>query len=157
VKTSTFRRACAVLVFALGLAASACASPGSGGPNPSAAGSDALRVAIAAPSDNAQVATSFEVQLDSSVPLGSPDTGRHHVHLYYDTPTPNGGYDLVYGDRAQVAALTPGTHTVLASLRNANHSDAGPRALITVTVGGGGTESTTQSGVETIPNVTDAY
>jgi hypothetical protein len=110
--------------------------------------------AFAAPSDGAQVTSPFEVQLDSSVPLGAPETGQHHVHLYYDTPTPTGDYELVYGNQTQVTALTPGTHTILASLRNANHSDAGPRALITLTVGGAA-EGTTQSGGGNFPD--DAY
>jgi hypothetical protein len=100
--------------------------------------------------------TPFEVRLDSSVPLGSPDTGRQHVHLYYDTPTPDGAYDLVYGDHAQVAALPPGTHTILASLRNANHSDAGPRAMVTVTVEQAA-DGTAQSVDETAPDDPNAY
>jgi len=125
-----------LLLVGVGLLAAACASYGNAAPNPSAAGSESLRLTIAAPSDNVQVTSPFEVQLDSSVPLGPPESGQHHVHLYYDTPTPTGDYDLVYGNQAQVTALTPGTHTILASLRNANHSDAGPRALITLTVGG---------------------
>ena len=57
------------------------------------------------------------------------------MHLNYDTTTPDGDYDLVYGNTVQVTGLAPGVHTILASLRNANHSDAGPRELITVTVG----------------------
>jgi hypothetical protein len=133
VKSGLTRRVAAALVVAVGLTASACAPAKTslGGP---VAAAQTLTLNIAAPLDNAQVATPFEVQLDSNVPLGAPETGLHHVHLYYDTPTPEGAYDLVYGDRAQVASLSPGVHTILASLRNANHSDAGPRALITVNV-----------------------
>jgi hypothetical protein len=127
------RRIAALAVLALGLTAAACA-PTSTSPGAPAAAAQTLTLSIAAPEDSAQVAAPFDVQLNSDVPLGAPETGEHHVHLYYDTPTPDGPYDLVYGDRAQVASLSPGTHTILASLRNANHSDAGPRAMITVNV-----------------------
>ena len=127
-----------LLVLPLMVAVSACAGRGNASSNPAAAESDSLRLGIALPADNAQVTSPFKVQLDSGVPLGAPETGEHHVHPYYDTPTPTGDYDLVYGNTAEVTALSPGTHTILASLRNANHSDAGPRAMITVTVGSGG-------------------
>jgi hypothetical protein len=98
------------------------------------AADDALTLHIASPSADAQVTQPFEVQLDSNVGLGAPESGLHHVHLYYDTTTPDGEYVLVYGNTAQVTGVAPGVHTILASLRNANHSDAGPRELITVTV-----------------------
>jgi hypothetical protein len=144
------------LALCVGLVASACAGYGSAASNPSAAESDAVTLNIAAPSDGAQVKSPFEVQLDSSVPLGAPESGQRHVHLYYDTPTPTGEYDLVYGNQAQVTALTPGTHTILASLRNANHSDAGPRALITVTVDGA-VEGAPQTGSGNTPEDPYAY
>jgi hypothetical protein len=148
------RRVGAIVVLGLALLASACDNYDFSTQGASTAGSEPLSLGIASPSDNGQVTTPFEVQLDSSVPLGSPETGRHHVHLYYDTATPTGEYDLVYGDRAQVTTLPPGTHTILASLRNANHGDAGPRALISVTVGGSGAV-TPQPGGETVP--VDSY
>jgi hypothetical protein len=130
------RRIAAVAVLALGLTLAACAptTTSQTSQNPRAAAAQRLTLSIAAPADNAEVAAPFEVQLNSDVPLGAPETGEHHVHLYYDTPTPDGPYDLIYGDQAQVANLSPGTHTILASLRNANHTDAGPRAMITVNV-----------------------
>jgi hypothetical protein len=65
---------------------------------------------------------------------------------------PDGDYDLVYGDHAEVMGLAPGTHTVLASLRNANHSDAGPHATISVTVG-----QAAESAGRPAPAVPDAY
>jgi hypothetical protein len=97
---------------------------------------DPLSVHISSPSPDAQVSAPFELQLQSNVALGPPETGLHHVHLYYDTTTPDGPYDLVYGSTAQVTGLTPGVHTVLASLRNPNHNDAGPSEIISVTVVG---------------------
>lgn len=93
-----------------------------------------LTLHIVAPANRARLTVPFTVRLASNMPLGAPETGRHHVHLYYDTRTPTGSYDLVYGTTFKVTDLRPGRHTILASLRNADHSDAGPRQLITVTV-----------------------
>lgn len=48
----------------------------------------------------------------------------------------------MYGDTFEVSGLSPGEHTIEASLRNADHTDAGPSDEITVIVGdGGGTGS----------------
>ena len=93
---------------------------------------------------DAQVSAPFELQLESNVPLGPPETGLHHVHLYFDSTTPDGPYDLVYGNTAQVTGLAPGVHTILASLRNPNHGDAGPGEIISVTVVGSTDGAVTQ-------------
>ncbi len=108
--------------------------------------SSQLTVGIASPANGARVTVPFEVKLESNVPLGAPSTGEHHVHLYYDTRTPTGPYDLVYGKSFTVKDLKPGRHTILASLRNADHSDAGPRRIITVVVVGAGATPTNGSG-----------
>jgi hypothetical protein len=115
-----------------------------------------LTLHIVAPANRARLTVPFTVKLASDVPLGAPATGRHHVHLYYDTKTPTGGYDLVYGTTFKVTNLRPGTHTILASLRNADHSDAGPRQLLTVTVVRGTTthEGTTTGSGAPRPNAT---
>lgn len=144
----------ALFALALGIVVSACtgvesaysgsSTDGSStSSNSASSSSSTLSLSISAPSDGAEVSVPFEVKLHSSVPLGDPETGRHHVHLYYDTTTPQGSYDLVYGDSFNVTNLSPGQHTILASLRNADHSDAGPAKLITVTVQGtaGGNDS----------------
>jgi hypothetical protein len=93
-----------------------------------------LTLHIVAPANRARLTVPFTVKLASDVPLGAPETSRHHAHLYYDTTTPTGSYGLVYGKTFKVTDLRPGKHTILASLRNADHSDAGPRQLITVTI-----------------------
>lgn len=80
----------------------------------------------------------FDIQLESNVPLGPPDTGNHHVHFYFDSDISSADYQLVYGDSAPVEReLAAGEHTIIASLRNADHSDAGPSQEITVNVTGG--------------------
>jgi hypothetical protein len=123
---------------ALALVAQGCAGAGtSAALGARAAAAQPLALHIAAPSAEAEVSLPFEVKLESNVPLGSPETGFHHVHLYFDQATPDGPYDLVYGDTFQVSNLSPGRHTILASLRNSNHRDAGPMEMIAVTVASG--------------------
>jgi hypothetical protein len=119
------------------------------------AGGD-MTVSIAEPTGGAAVGRSFEVAVDSSVPLGEPDTGRHHIHLYYDGNTADGEYDIVYGSSATVERLDPGEHTIEAVIANGDHSLTDARDEITVTVGddagasgGGATTSTTSDGTTT--------
>jgi hypothetical protein len=96
-------------------------------------------ISIASPADGATVSIPFEVQLDSSVPIGEPDTGNHHVHLYFDTDTNAADYDIVYSTTWQVTRdLAPGEHTIIAALANPDHSLAGPTQEIHVTVSRGG-------------------
>jgi hypothetical protein len=120
-------------LFALALVATACSNAGA-----STGGDMTLR--IASPSDGATVSEPFKVTFDASVPLGQPTTGDHHVHLCFD----GGSCDelsqsvIAYGDSVMVSDLSPGMHTIEASLRNADHSDAGVTATVSVDVSGGG-------------------
>jgi hypothetical protein len=96
-------------------------------------------ISIASPADGATVSIPFDVQLESSVPIGEPDTGNHHVHLYFDTDTNAADYDIVYSTTWQVTRdLAPGEHTIIAALANPDHSLAGPTQEIHVTVSGSG-------------------
>ncbi|MGA9160761.1 MAG: hypothetical protein WB297_07850 [Actinomycetota bacterium] len=128
-------------LFALSLVAAACSSAGA------STGSGGMSLSIASPGDGATVSEPFTVKLDASVPIGEPTTGEHHVHLCFD----GGSCDelsqsvIAYQDSVQVMGLSPGMHTIHASLRNADHSDAGVSAEITVTVSGGGMGSGTGS------------
>jgi hypothetical protein len=116
------------------LVAAACG----GGTGTGSGGSDSLSLRIGSPEEGAQVSSPFTVTVDASVPLDEPSTGEHHVHLCFDGADCDAEYQLVYGDTFEVADLSPGEHTIEASLRNADHSDAGTSDEITVTVGGGG-------------------
>lgn len=128
---STFRGVgLAAALSVLVLVAAACG--GSAG----ASSSGDLTLAISAPKDHAKVNQPFTVMLDASVPLGDPSTGEHHVHLCVDGQSCDTQYQLVYADSAQVDGLTPGEHTIEASMRNADHSDTGVSASITVIVTG---------------------
>ncbi len=121
----------------LALLAAACGGAGAG-----SGGSDSLSMRISAPMDGAQVSDQFTVTLDASVPLDEPSTGEHHVHLCFDGADCDveSEYALVYGDTVDVSELSPGEHTIEASLRNADHSDAGVSDEISVTIGNGGGE-----------------
>jgi hypothetical protein len=114
---------------------------GSGG------GDGDLTIAIAEPADGATVEPGFPVEVDPGVEIGEPDTGRHHVHIYYDGNRSDGEYDIVYDvDEPWTVErdLTPGTHTVEAFIANADHSLTEASDEITVTVGeaqdGGGAD-----------------
>lgn len=119
-------------LFALALVATACSNAGA------STGTD-MTLKIASPADGATVSEPFKVTLDASVPLGQPTTGDHHVHLCFD----GGNCDelsqsvIAYGNSVMVSDLSPGMHTIEASLRNADHSDTGVSATISVEVGGG--------------------
>jgi hypothetical protein len=152
--TSRRRLAPVALLATLALTALACsdddtATTGAG----SGSGGD-MTISIADPAEDAQVGGSFDVTVDSSVPLGEPDTGRHHVHLYYDGNTAEGDYDIVYGTTATVDRLDAGEHTIEAVIANPDHSTTDARDEITVTVGdeagtsgnGGGATTTTTEG-----------
>ena len=125
--------AAAGAIFALALVATACSSAGA-----STAGDTTLK--IASPGDGASVSEPFKVTFDASVPLGQPTTGDNHVHLCFD----GGSCDelsqsvIAYGNSVMVSNLSPGMHTIEASLRNADHSDTGVSATISVDVSGGG-------------------
>jgi hypothetical protein len=126
------------LALALASVAGACDAYAQGGAGGSNGGGD-LTVSIAAPADGAEVSIPFEVTLESNVALGSPESGNHHVHLFFDTDTDSTDYEIVYGTTVQVSReLAPGEHTIIASLRNADHSDAGSSQTITFVVSGTG-------------------
>ena len=94
-------------------------------------------IAIASPADGATVSIPFDVQLESSVPIGEPETGNHHAHVYFDTDTSAADYDIVYSTTWQVTRdLAPGEHTIIVALANPDHSLAGPTQEIHVTVSG---------------------
>lgn len=136
----------AAALFALALVAAACSSAG-------ASTGGGMTLKISSPTDGATVSEPFKVTFDSSVPLGKPTTGDHHVHLCFD----GGSCDelsqsvIAYGDSVMVSNLSPGMHTIEASLRNADHSDTGVSTTISVNVSGGsaGSQAGSQSGSST--------
>jgi hypothetical protein len=131
----------AALALALMLLATACGKKNT----PAAGGSSGLTLKITAPTDGESVSEPFTLEVDSSVALGDPSTGEHHVHLCIDGASCDKTYKLVYGNTFDVSGLSAGKHTLEVSLRNADHSDAGPTDTVTITVTGGATSSSTAS------------
>jgi hypothetical protein len=99
-----------------------------------------LKLSVTSPASGANVSMPFTVKVTSSVPLGTTETGLHHIHIWFDGN--DSQYQISYTDTAEVTNAPAGTHTMTVSLRNANHSDAGPRVDVPVTVGGTGAVST---------------
>lgn len=119
------------------LAATALVAAGCGSESSDAgAAPDDMTVTIESPDDGAEVPGSFTVELSSSEELGPPDSGKMHVHLTYDGNEDD--YDVVESDSYEVSDLPAGEHTIEATLRNADHSPAGPEDDISVTVTGAG-------------------
>ena len=122
------KRSVLAAAFALSVVAAACSNTASAG-----GGGDTL--SISAPSDGAKVSEPFTLTVSSNQALGDPSTGDDHVHLCFDGAScDSGSYQIVYGASAQVNGLSPGQHTIEASLRHADHSAAGSTTTITVTV-----------------------
>ena len=125
------------------LAALACVAllgAACGGGSEAGSGGDPT-VTIEAPADGDEVTTPFRIELSSGVDLGPPESGKHHVHIFYDGD--DGDYEVVDGTIFMVRELSASEHTIHASLRNADHSEAGAEDSVSVTVvggGGGGTE-----------------
>jgi hypothetical protein len=124
-------------VASIALVASACggSSAGSGGSSAGSGGSTSIT--IEQPEDGASVQVPFTVEVSSGVELGSPETGNHHFHLFFDDNSDE--YEVVNGPRFVVREVPgSGEHTINVSLRNADHSEAGPEDSVSVTVAGGG-------------------
>ncbi|MGP3918396.1 hypothetical protein [Nonomuraea sp. 10N515B] len=101
-------------------------------------------VTITGPANNADVAGTFSLEFTTSVEIGPPESGKHHVHVFTDGHTDD--YTVVTASPFQIAGLPPGEHTVGVTLQNADHSPAGASAELTVNVTGGGqAPSPTQS------------
>ncbi|MGH3367661.1 MAG: hypothetical protein ACRDOY_10695 [Nocardioidaceae bacterium] len=116
-----------------------------GGTDGAAVGStdDGMQLSISSPGDGATVRVPFTVELSSSVPLDEPETGRHHVHVFFDGD--DSEYTLVYGNSVEITELPPGVgpgdHVMNASLRHADHSAAGVETRIDLTIDpGAGTQ-----------------
>jgi hypothetical protein len=122
-----------------------------GGGDSGGGGGDDLTISIADPTDGATVEPGFQVEVDPSVDIGEPDTGLHHVHLYYDGNESDGEYDIVYSADEPWTVdrdLGPGEHTIEAFIANADHSLTDASDEVTVMVGegaGGGATTTTES------------
>jgi hypothetical protein len=110
---------------------------------------DEMTIRIEEPADGAEVGTPFDLELDASVPIGAPETGRHHVHVFYDGDTDSSDYDVVVHTTHTVdRSLEPGEHDIVAVIAEANHSLTDARNDITVTVGDGAPDAGTETDMD---------
>lgn len=136
-------RISAVLGAIVLVAATGCGSDtADAGDTGSDGGGSAQTVTIKEPADGASIDIPFTLSLDSGVELGSTDSGKHHVHLYFDGD--DSKYEVIEADSMEITdaspaveGLEPGEHKLDISLRNADHSAAGFDTSITVNVNGG--------------------
>lgn len=119
---------------------------GGGDQTDQSGGGGGMTLEITSPADGATVETPFTVELKSSEELGAPDTGKDHVHVFFDGDDQE--YQVVEGNSVEITDLPAGDHEIDASLRNADHSAAGVETQVNVTVGSGGStgDSTGDSG-----------
>jgi hypothetical protein len=107
-----------------------------------ASGADTIEtIEVTTPTDGATVGESFDVDIDMDAPIGVPDTGRQHLHFYYDVEPGAEDYDLVYELPFTTRELPPGEHTIHAVVANGDHSNTDVRQEFTVTVEPGATGS----------------
>lgn len=117
--------------------------------SPPAGGGGGMSVSILEPASGATVSLPMTVKVKSSVKLAATETGEHHVHVYFDDNADD--YLVVESDTVQLTdkpKVTPGSHVMHVSLRNADHSAAGAETQIPVTVGAGGGVAPTSSPTE---------
>ena len=123
---------------ALALLGAACGTEtaaGSGGGSPT--------LTIEQPADGARVQAPFEVRFSSGEELGSPETGNHHVHLFFDGNKED--YEVVNAETFLVSEVPGGgDHTIGASLHHADHSPAGAEDAVEVTIAGAGGSDDTE-------------
>jgi hypothetical protein len=136
-----------LLLGAVALLAAACGGGGGlgyGSDGAASGGGDGMTIGIVSPAAGAEVTQPFTLKVTSSEPLGAPDTGRHHVHVWFDGKEAD--YKINYTDTFRVEGLSAGEHVITAALANADHSLAGSRSQVTVTVAGGDGGQTATTG-----------
>lgn len=118
-----------IAIILLTTLAAACGANSSGG------GGGELSVSVIEPASGTAVSVPFTVKVESSVPLGPTESGRHHVHIWFDDNESD--YLVVESDTVQLTDAPAGQHTMHVSLRNANHSAAGAEATTPLNIGSG--------------------
>jgi hypothetical protein len=131
-------RIVAVLSALLLLAAGCGGDSGDSGDSGSGGSGGGLSLRIVEPTEGAQVSTPFTIKVEAGVPLGTTESGKHHIHVWFDDNAND--YQVVESDQVEIDSgkLAPGEHVIHASLRNANHSAAGAEVEQAVTVTGAG-------------------
>lgn len=135
-------------LMAGGLLLAACGSGGDGGTAAAASPSGAKpRLSILAPTDGATVSAPVKLQISTNVPIGPPDSGKDHVHVFLDGRTQS--YTVVPSTTYTIKNLPSGKHTISVTLQHADHSPAGADTQVTVTVKGGATSRPSSTPTDT--------
>jgi len=129
------------------LVAAACGDDSTAGAT--AGGGDGQAISIESPADGEEVTLPLKVEVSTSEDIGPEESGKNHWHLFVD------GEELEYtvetSAEAMLDDLSPGEHTINATLQHADHSSAGASDEITVTVSGAATgndENDDESGAD---------
>ncbi|MEJ3744835.1 hypothetical protein WEI85_16255 [Actinomycetes bacterium KLBMP 9797] len=121
---------------ALVLAAGGLAACGGDEAESTATGSGGgMSVTVVEPAAGAEVQVPFTVRVDATTELGPQESGKHHVHVWFDDDEDN--YTMIEADSGPITKAPSGEHTMHVSLRNANHSAAGVEATTELTITGG--------------------
>lgn len=136
---------------AAGLLLAACGMGGGGGGGYGGSGAAASpsgggkpKLTILTPKDGATVTAPVKLTYNTNVPIGPPDSGEDHVHVFLDGKTQD--YTVVPKTTYMVRNLPSGRHTIGVTLQHADHSPAGASARVTVTVKGGGSSGSPTGG-----------
>lgn len=90
---------------------------------------------LISPATGDVVGLPFEVLINTSAPLGPPDEGLHHIHIWFgdDVAAQTIGEDRVI----RINNAPDGQHDMHISLRHADHSAAGADITVRITISGG--------------------
>jgi hypothetical protein len=110
-------------------------------------------LAVSEPGSTEAVSVPFTVKISTNVPLGTPASGDHHVHVYFDDNVNQ--YTVMTSNTVQITSAPAGVHVMHLSLRNANHSAAGVETSIQVTIGNGGSAASPKPSPSPSPSATD--
>lgn len=110
-------------------------------------------LAVSEPGSTEAVSVPFTVKITTNVALGTPATGDHHVHVYFDDNVNQ--YTVMTSDTVQITNAPVGVHVLHLSLRNPNHSAAGVETSIQVTIGSGGSPASPKPSPSPSPSATD--
>lgn len=90
---------------------------------------------LLSPGDGDVVTVPFEVQVSTSAALGPPESGLHHLHIWFgdDAATQVIGEDRI----VRITNAPSGEHVMHVSLRHADHTAAGADLSVRLTIVGG--------------------
>lgn len=90
---------------------------------------------LVSPKDGDIVTLPFEVLINTTAALGPPDSGLHHLHIWFGDDV---AAQVIGEDRVvRITNAPDGEHEMHVSLRHADHSAAGADLSVRVVISGG--------------------